>query len=292
MFKFKLHILIVSKMELNIDSRIELNNGIHIPIIGLGTWLLNGKSAYDAVSWALELDYRLIDTATIYGNERKVGEAIYDSGISREEIFITTKVWKSDQGYNNTIEAFNNSLKKLGVDYIDLYLIHWPVPGKSLETWKAMERLYNEGKTRAIGVSNYNLHFLKELLENSNQIPTINQVEFSPFLYQKELLEFCDSKGIKLEAYSPLTRGKKLKHPKVEEIAQKYNKSPAQILLRWGLQHKVIQIPKSGNENHLKDNINIFDFNLNESEIRELDNLNEDYRVVDDPVLYINESRY
>lgn len=276
-------------MELNIDNRIELNNGIHIPIIGLGTWLLNGQSVYDAVSWALELGYRLIDTATIYENERKVGEAIHDSGISREEIFITTKVWKSDQGYDNTIEAFNKSLKKLGVEYIDLYLIHWPVPGKSLETWKAMERLYNESKAKAIGVSNYNLHFLNELLENSNQIPTINQVEFSPFLYQKELLEFCDSKGIILEAYSPLTRGKKLKHPKIVEIAQKYNKSPAQILVRWGLQHKVIQIPKSGNENHLKDNINVFDFYLNENEIRELDNLNEDYRVVDDPVLYINE---
>ncbi len=276
-------------MELNIDSRIELNNGIHIPIIGLGTWLLNGQSAYDAVSWALELGYRLIDTATIYENEREVGDAIHDSGISREEIFITTKVWKSDQGYDNTIEAFNKSLKKLGVEYIDLYLIHWPVPGKSLETWKAMERLYNESKARAIGVSNYNLHFLNELLENSNQIPTINQVEFSPFLYQKELLEFCDSKGIILEAYSPLTRGKKLKHHKIVEIAQKYNKSSAQILVRWGLQHKVIQIPKSGNENHLKDNINLFDFYLNESEIRELDNLNEDYRLVDDPVLYINE---
>jgi diketogulonate reductase-like aldo/keto reductase len=289
MFKFKLHILIVSKMELNIDSRIELNNGIHIPIIGLGTWMLNGKSAYDAVSWALKLGYRLIDTATIYRNEREVGESIHESGISREDIFITTKVWKSDQGYDNTIEAFNKSLKKLGVEYIDLYLIHWPVPGKSLETWKAMERLYNESKVKAIGISNYNLHFLNELLENSDQIPTINQVEFSPFLYQKELLEFCDSRGIILEAYSPLTRGKKLKHPKIVEIAQKYNKSTAQILLRWGIQHKVIQIPKSENQNHLKDNINVFDFYLNESEIRELDNLNEDYRVVDDPVLYISE---
>lgn len=289
MFKFKLQILIVSKMELNIDSRIELNNGIHIPIIGLGTWLLNGKSAYNAVSWALEMGYRLIDTATIYENEKKVGEAIHDSGISRNEIFITTKVWKSDQGYDNTIEAFNRSLKKLGLEYTDLYLIHWPVPGKSVDTWKAMERLYDEGKTRAIGVSNYNLHFLTELLENANQIPTINQVEFSPFLYQKKLLEFCDSKGIKLEAYSPLTRGTKLKHPKVVEIAQKYNKSPAQILVRWGLQHNVIQIPKSGNEKHLKDNISVFDFYLNKSEIQELDNLNEDYRVVDDPVLYINE---
>jgi diketogulonate reductase-like aldo/keto reductase len=276
-------------MELSINSRIELNNGIYIPIIGLGTWLLTGKIAYNAVSWALKLGYRLIDTATIYGNEREVGEAIQDSGISQEELFITTKVWKSDQGYDNTIEAFNKSLKKLGLDYIDLYLIHWPVPRKSVETWRAMERLYNEGKTRAIGVSNYNLHFLNELLDNLNIIPSINQVEFSPFLYQKELLEFCESKSIKMEAYSPLTRGYKLKHPKIVEIAQKYNKSPAQVLIRWGIQHNIIQIPKSGNLNHLKENIDIFNFNLDESEIRELDNLNEDYRVVDDPVLYINE---
>jgi diketogulonate reductase-like aldo/keto reductase len=163
-------------MELNIDSRIKLNNGIHIPIIGLGTWILNGKAAYNAVTWALESGYRLIDTATIYENERKVGEAIKDSGIPRDEVFITTKVWKSDQGYDGTLAALDKSIKKLGIDYLDLYLIHWPVLGKTIETWKAMEKIYDEGKARAIGVSNYNIFFLNELLDNSSERPAINQV--------------------------------------------------------------------------------------------------------------------
>lgn len=274
-------------MELKIDSKFELGNGILIPVIGLGTWDLNGKEAYNAVSWSLEMGYRLIDTATIYENERKVGQAIMDSAIPREEIFITTKVWKSDQGYNRTLSALDESLDKLKIDYVDLYLIHWPVPDKTIETWKAMEKLYNEGKVRAIGVSNYNIHFLNELFDSSSEYPVINQVEFSPFLYQKELLEFCSSKNIKLEAYSPLTRGERLDHPEVVEIAKKYNKSAAQVLIRWGLQHQIIEIPKSSNKEHLKENINIFDFNIEDSEMKELDNLNEDLRVVDDPVLYI-----
>ncbi|TFF69451.1 MAG: aldo/keto reductase [Promethearchaeota archaeon] len=274
-------------MTLKIDTQIELNNGVQIPIIGLGTWVLNGKEAYNAVSWALEMDYRLIDTATIYGNERKVGEAIKDSGIPRDEVFITTKVWKSDQGYDNTLRALEKSLKKLGIDYVDLYLIHWPVPGKTLDTWKAMEKIYEDGKARAIGVSNYNLHFLNQLLDNSEEVPAVNQIEFSPFLYQKELLEFCELKNIKVEAYSPLTRGKKLDNPKVLEIAQKYDKSAAQVLIRWGLQHQIIEIPKSGNKEHLKENINVFDFNLNTNDMQELDNLNKDLRVVEDPVLHI-----
>jgi diketogulonate reductase-like aldo/keto reductase len=275
-------------MELNIDSRIKLNNGIHIPNIGLGTWILNGKAAYNAVTWALESGYRLIDTATIYGNERKVGEAIKDSGIPRNDVFITTKVWKSDQGYDATLAAFDKSIKKLGLDYLDLYLIHWPVLGKTIETWKAMEKIYNEGKARAIGVSNYNIFFLNELLDNSSERPAINQVEFSPFLYQEELLKFCDGQDIHLEAYSPLTRGYKLDHPKLTEIAQKYNKSVPQILIRWGLQHHIIEIPKSGDKTHIKENIDIFDFSLKNDEILQLDNLNEDFRVVDDSVLYVN----
>lgn len=275
-------------MELSIDSRIELNNGIHIPIIGLGTWILNGKSAYNAVSWALELGYRLIDTATIYGNERKVGEAIKNSGVPREDVFITTKVWKSDQGYESTITTFDKSLKKLGLEYIDLYLIHWPVVGKTIETWKAMEKIYEDGKARAVGVSNYNIFFLSELFNNSNLIPAINQVEFSPFLYQEELLKVCDTHNIHLEAYSPLTRGYKLDHPKLVEIAQKYNKTVPQILIRWGLQHHIIEIPKSGNKTHIKENIDVFDFSLKDDEVSQLDNLNEDFRVVEDSVLYVN----
>ena len=275
-------------MELNIDSRIKLNNNIHIPIIGLGTWILNGKAAYDAVSWALESRYRLIDTATIYGNERNVGKAIKDSEITREEVFITTKVWKSDQGYNNALAAFDKSLKKLGLDYIDLYLIHWPVVGKIIETWKAMEKIYDEGKARAVGVSNYNIFFLNELFDNAKKIPAINQVEFSPFLYQEALLKFCETHNIYLEAYSPLTRGYKLDHPRLVEIAHKYNKSVPQILIRWGLQHHVIEIPKSGNKTHIRENIDVFDFSLKTDEMGQLDNLNEQFRVVEDSVLYVN----
>jgi diketogulonate reductase-like aldo/keto reductase len=278
----------MSKMELKTDSRIKLNNDIHIPIIGLGTWILNGKTAYNAVKWALESGYRLIDTATIYGNERKVGEAIKDSEIPREEVFITTKVWKSDQGFNNALAAFDKSLKKLGLDYIDLYLIHWPVVGKTIETWKAMEKIYVDGKARAVGVSNYNIFFLSELFNNSNLIPAINQVEFSPFLYQEELLKVCNKHNIHLEAYSPLTRGYKLDHSKLVEIAQKYNKTVPQILIRWGLQHHIIVIPKSGNKTHIKENIDVFDFSLKNDELSHLDNLNEDFRVVEDPVLYVN----
>jgi methylglyoxal/glyoxal reductase len=278
----------MSKMELKTDSRIKLNNDIHIPIIGLGTWILNGKTAYNAVKWALESGYRLIDTATIYGNERKVGEAIKDSEIPREEVSITTKVWKSDQGYNNALAAFDKSLKKLGLDYIDLYLIHWPVVGKTIETWKAMEKIYVDGKARAVGVSNYNIFFLSELFNNSNLIPAINQVEFSPFLYQEELLKVCNKHNIHLEAYSPLTRGYKLDHSKLVEIAQKYNKTVPQILIRWGLQHHIIVIPKSGNKTHIKENIDVFDFSLKNDELSQLDNLNEDFRVVEDPVLYVN----
>lgn len=275
-------------MELKNDTKIELNNGVRIPMIGLGTWVLNGKVAYDAVSWALEMGYRLIDTATIYGNERKVGEAVKDSEIPRNELFITTKVWKSDQGYKNTMKAVDKSLKKLGMDYVDLYLIHWPVPGKSIETWQAMEKIHESGKARAIGVSNYNEHFLEELLANSSEVPVVNQVEFSPFLYQRDLLEYCRSRKIELEAYSPLTRGEKLNHPKLVDLGRKYDKSAAQILLRWGLQHRIIEIPKSSNKDHLQENIKVFDFKLSENEMKDLDELNEDLRVVDDPVLYID----
>jgi diketogulonate reductase-like aldo/keto reductase len=277
----------VKKLKLNIDTKIELNNGIKIPIIGLGTWALNGKVAYNAVSWALELGYRLIDTAMIYENERSIGNAIKDCEISREEIFITTKVWKSDQGYNKTLQAIDRSLKNLNIEYVDLYLIHWPVPGKTLDTWKALEKIYSQGKARSIGVSNYNFHFLNQLMNNADVIPVINQVEFSPFLYQKDLLDYCNSKKIYIEAYTPLTRGERFDHPTIVKLAKKHNKTAAQILIRWGLQHNIIEIPKSGNKSHLKENINVFDFNLDDNDMRELDILNEDLRQVDDPVLYV-----
>jgi diketogulonate reductase-like aldo/keto reductase len=271
--------------KLNISSKIKLNNGIDMPIFGLGTWPLKGKGAYQAVLWALDIGYRLIDTASFYGNEKDIGDALHHSEVAREDLFITTKVWNSEQGYNSTLEAFNRSLKRLNLDYIDLYLIHWPISNLRNETWKALEKIYESERVRAIGVSNYTIKHLEQLLELSPSIPTVNQIEFSPFLYQKQLMEYCQSKRIVVEAYSPLTRGRRFNNNIIKNLVQKYNKTPAQILIRWGLQHDIIEIPKSGNKEHLLENSEVFDFNLEEQDMKRLDTLDEDYRIVDDPNL-------
>lgn len=272
-------------MELNINSTVALNNGINIPLIGLGTWTLSGRSAYQAIIWATEIGYRLIDTATIYGNEREIGSALKDISVPRDELFITTKVWNTDQGFEKTQAAFEKSLKRLKLDYIDLYLIHWPISGTRNETWNALEKLYNDGIVRAIGVSNYTINHLEELFIEASIVPTVNQIEFSPFLYQKKLMEYCKSKNIVVEAYSPLTRARRLNNDRIKTISQKYSKTPAQILIRWGLQHGIIEIPKSGDQTHLKENVEIFDFNINIDDMISIDNLNEDFRIVDDPHL-------
>ncbi|MBY9011431.1 MAG: aldo/keto reductase [Candidatus Lokiarchaeota archaeon] len=271
--------------DLNINSSVRLNNEVNMPILGLGTWTLRGKSAYRAVLSALDFGYKLIDSASFYGNEQQIGEAIKKSKILRDDMFITTKVWNSDQGYDSTLAAFDRSLKLLKLDYIDLYLIHWPITGLRSETWKALEKIYDNGRVRAIGVSNFTIRHLDELKETLELMPTVNQVEFSPFLYQKELMEYCKSNKIVLEAYSPLTKTKKFNHPTLITIGQKYSKSPAQILIRWGLQHEIVSIPKSGDIKHLIDNMNVFDFSLDKSDMHQLDNLNENYRLIDDPNL-------
>jgi diketogulonate reductase-like aldo/keto reductase len=273
-------------MDLTINSTLKLNNDVDIPIIGLGTWTLSGRGAYDAVLIALDGGYRLIDTAMMYGNERIIGDAVKDSNIPREDIFVTTKVWNSDHGYNKALKAFERSLKKLNMSYVDLYLIHWPVSGLRNETWKALEKIYKDGKARSIGVSNFTISHLKELFETSSTIPVVNQVEFSPFLYQKELMEFCQSNKIVVEAYCPLTRGNKLNDDILKVIGTKHGKSSAQVLLRWGIQHKVIQIPKSGSKKHIMENIDIFDFQLDNDDMAQLDNLNEDFRNVDNPKIW------
>jgi diketogulonate reductase-like aldo/keto reductase len=270
-------------MDLDLSSRIELNNKVKMPIFGLGTWPLKGKGAYNAVLWALDIGYLLIDTASFYGNESEIGDALKATKMKREDIFITTKVWNSEQGYDNTLEAFKNSLRRLKLEYIDLYLMHWPVSGLRNETWRALEKIYEEGRVRAIGVSNFTIRHLNELLESSNSVPTVNQIEFSPFLYQKELMEYCQSKNIAVEAYTPLIRGRKFKNKVVVDISQKWGKTPAQILIRWGLQHNIIEIPKTGSKEHLIENADIFDFNLDNDDMSRLDNLHEDYRLVDDP---------
>ncbi|MBD3229540.1 MAG: aldo/keto reductase [Candidatus Lokiarchaeota archaeon] len=271
-------------MNLTLQSRKKLNNEIEIPILGFGTWQLNGKRAIKTVSWALEMGYRLIDTAEMYGNESEIGSVIKDSGIDREKLFITTKVWISNLGFDTTLEAFEKSLERLQISYVDLYLIHWPANERWTESWKALEKLYSEDQVRAIGVSNFNIELLKTLLEQFSVKPVVNQVEFSPFLFQKELLEFCQSNNISIMAYCPLTRGKKLEKPVLKSIAAKYNKSSAQILLRWGLQHRIIEIPKSGKKDHIKENSNVFDFKLDNQDMEKLDDLNEDFRVVDTSV--------
>ncbi len=267
-------------MDLDLHTKVKLNSGIEMPILGLGTWALTGKSAYQAVIWALEVGYRLIDTATLYGNEREIGKALKDTDIPRDEIFITTKVWQTDLGYEKTLSALETSLRKLGLSYVDLYLIHWPASELIHESWEALQKSLKDEKTRSIGVSNYEVQHLAELFDRSDVIPNVNQVEFSPFLFKKELLEYCRSNNISLEAYCPLTRGRKLDHPKLIKVAKKYNKTTAQILIRWGLQHRVIEIPKSGNQNHIIENADVFDFKIDTIDMKTLDNLNEDYSVV------------
>jgi methylglyoxal/glyoxal reductase len=268
-------------LKLTLESRIKLNNGIEIPCLGLGVYQSPpGKTTERAVFYALKVGYRHVDTASLYGNESDVGKALRESELQREEVFVTTKVWNSEQGYDATLRACESSLRRLGLAYVDLYLIHWPVQGMGKETWKAMIRILREGKARAVGVSNYTIVDIKELLYNSDVVPAVNQVEFHPFLYQQELLRFCKNNKIQLEAYSPLTRGKRLRHPMVVKIGKKYGKTPAQILIRWGLQHDIIVIPKSIHEDRISTNCQVFDFHLDSDDMNILDSLNENLQTV------------
>lgn len=267
-----------------------LNNGVEMPLLGLGVYDMYGKDAEQAVLWALEIGYRLIDTASMYNNEKEIGNAIRASGIPREEIFLTTKVHNDDQGFDKTLKAFDASLKKLGCDYVDLYLVHWPMKATRKDTWKALESLYSTSKgrntegVRAIGVANYLELFLKELETYSEIVPAVNQVEFSPYLYLKDLLELCQSKQIQLQAYTPLVRGERMKDAKLVALAEKYDKTPAQIILRWALQHGVSTIPKSASEHRLKENFDVFDFNISSEDIFKMDSFNENLRIVEDPM--------
>jgi diketogulonate reductase-like aldo/keto reductase len=270
--------------EIRIDTKVKLNNGIQMPVFGLGTYQARpGKETKEAVLYALEIGYRLIDTAAMYENEEAVGEAVRESGIPREEIFITTKLWNSDHGYEKALAAFDESLEKLGLSYIDLYLIHFPVEGLRNQSWKALEKLLEQGKCRSIGVSNYMIWHLEELLKNSSTVPAVNQVEFSPYLYLKDLHEFCNSHNILLESYSPLTKGHKLKDPKLKQIAAKYSRTPAQILIRWALQKEVVVIPKSIKKQRILENATVFDFEITEEDMNLLDSFHQDLRTSWDP---------
>ena len=258
--------------ELSMRTTIRLNNGRGMPVLGLGVWsMAEGAETEQAVLWALEAGYRLIDTAKIYGNEASVGRAVRKGGIAREEIFVTTKLWPSD--FLSVRSAFQRSLDKLGLAYIDLYLIHWPVPLMKNRIWKEFEKIYAAGLVRSIGVSNYNVKQLEALAAAADIPPAVNQVLFHPFSYKKELLDYCKSKNIALEAYSPLARGRKLNDHVIAGIAGKYGKAPAQIMIRWSLQHGLIPIPKSSNQKRIFENTKVFDFHIENDDMKVLDNL-------------------
>ena len=269
---------------MKIDSTIPLNNGVHIPRLGLGMYRSpKGRKSFSTVLYALQFGYRHIDTAALYNNEREVGEAVKESGIPRDQIFATTKLWNDDQGYDKALRAFDRSMKELNLEYIDLYLIHWPVTGKRKDSWKALQKIYKEGRCRSIGVSNYLMRHLEELLSETDVVPVVNQVEFSPFLYQKELLEYCHSKNILLEAYSPITKGKRLNDASLIKVANKYGKTTAQILIRWGLQHDLVVLVKSNRVERIEENGSVFDFEIAAEDMTFLDSLDENYRTSWDP---------
>lgn len=272
----------------NLQDTVTLHNGVKMPGFGLGVFKVEeGQELVAAVKAAIRHGYRSIDTAAVYQNEAGVGtairEAIEESLVNREELFVTSKLWNADQGYDSALAAFEASMDKLGLEYLDLYLIHWPVKGKYKESWRALETLYREGRVKAIGVSNFQIHHLQDVMEGAEIKPMVNQVEFHPRLTQKELLQFCREQGIQLEAWSPLMQGELLNDPVLQEIGAKYGKTVAQVILRWDLQHGVITIPKSTKEARIIENASIYDFSLSEEEMNRIDGLNEDRRVGPDP---------
>ncbi|MCA0174034.1 aldo/keto reductase, partial [Bacillus sp. RAR_GA_16] len=261
-------------------TKTTLHNGVEMPTLGLGVWKMeNNDEVKTAVNAAIDAGYKAIDTAAAYKNEEGVGAAIKENSTPREELFITSKVWNDDQGYDSTLKAFDDTVSKLGIDTLDLYLIHWPVEGKYKETWKAMEKLYNDGRVRAIGVSNFHPHHLEDLMKDAEIKPMVNQVEFHPLLNQSELRTYCKQHSIQMEAWSPLAQGKLLDHEVVKEIAEQHGKSTAQVIIRWDLEHEVVTIPKSSNPERIKQNFDVFDFELTSDNIRALDELNENERM-------------
>ncbi len=266
---------------------LELNNGVNMPQVGLGVFKMDDEQAEEATRYAIDVaGYRAIDTAAVYGNEAGVGRAIAASKVDREDLFITTKLWNDNQGYDETLQAFEESMKKLDLSYLDLYLIHWPKPqlDKALDTWRAFERLYDEGLIRAIGVSNFKPHHLDALLAQANIIPAVNQIELHPMMSQIETREYCEQREIKIEAWSPLMQaGELLDHPVIQGIANVHSKEPAQVVLRWHVQSGFLVIPKSKTPERIKDNIEIFTFELSPEEMLQIDSLNSNRRIGPDP---------
>ncbi|WP_423409518.1 aldo/keto reductase [Heyndrickxia sp. MSNUG] len=271
-------------MPKSLQDTTTLHNGVKMPWFGLGVFKVKeGSEVVDSVKAAIKNGYKSIDTAAVYQNEEGVGQALKEAGVPREELFVTTKVWNADQGYESTLKAFETSMEKLGLEYLDLYLIHWPVEGKYKDTWKALEKLYKDGRVRAIGVSNFHVHHLKDLMADAQIKPMVNQVEYHPHLAQTELLEFCKAEGIQMEAWSPLKQGELLSEPTIVEIAESHGKSPAQVILRWDLQNGVVTIPKSIKEHRIVENADVFNFELSSEDMDRLNSLNKDERVGPDP---------
>ena len=258
------------------DTTLQLSSGARIPQVGLGVWQTpSGATTRKAVAAALDGGYRHIDTARIYGNEADVGAAVRESSVAREALFVTTKLWNADQGYDGALRAFDASLKRLGLDYVDLYLIHWPVAGKRLDSWRALERIHEDGRARSIGVSNFLVPHLEELLGKATRVPAVNQIELTPFLQRRETRALCAKHGIVIEAYSPLTHGKRLDHPVVKDVGRRVGRSVAQVLLRWGLQQGLVVLPKSTQPARIAENGALFDFTLEGAAMTELDALEE-----------------
>lgn len=272
----------------HLQDTVTLHNGVKMPGFGLGVFKVEeGEELISAVKTAIVHGYRSIDTAAIYGNEEGVGKGIREgikaAGISREDVFVTSKVWNADLGYEATLKAYETSLEKLGTGYLDLYLIHWPVEGKYKEAWRALETLYKEGRVKAIGVSNFQIHHLEELMKGAEIKPVINQVEYHPRLTQKDVQAFCRANDIQLEAWSPLMQGELLDQELLQKIADKHGKSVAQIILRWDIQNGVVTIPKSTKEHRIIENASVFDFELTPEEMEQIDGLNQNLRVGPDP---------
>ena len=268
----------------DIKGTVTLSNGVSMPYLGLGVFGINeGNELINAVKHALNTGYRHIDTASMYQNEPGVGRGIKESGVPREEVFVTTKVWNTDQGYDQTLRAFERSIDRLGFEYVDLYLIHWPVPGKYKATWKALEELYRQGRVKAIGVSNFLKHQLVDLLTVCEIKPMVNQMEFHPYLVQPSLLDFCRKNQIQYEAWSPIIKGKVTNIEVLRLLGEKYGKSSVQVVLRWDLQKGVVTIPKSSNPDRIKSNADLFDFELSEEDMKRIDLLDRYSRIGPDP---------
>lgn len=266
----------------DINSVAMLNNGLRMPVLGLGTFQSpRGEETRNAVRWALEVGYRHIDTAALYGNEEDVGQAIRESGVPRESIFLTTKLWNGD--HQDALRAFEESLRRLGVDYIDLYLVHWPIKDTRLVAWRDVVKIYESGRARAVGVSNYTPAHIEEARQVSPLVPAVNQFEISPFLTRPVVVDYCKQNHIQVESYSPLARGRKWGNPVIAGLAERYGKSPAQVMIRWALEKGYVVIPKSVHRERIVENADVFDFALTAEDVQRLDGLNENAHTINPP---------